>query len=85
MELSKCTNLLVQGTELSAWLLRNKLSFFVLSMHVDEIFFLYCRYVSAQRYSEALDLLQSGACNQLKHGQVVLSWFCFTHQYLSYL
>ncbi|CAB4270592.1 unnamed protein product [Prunus armeniaca] len=28
------------------------------------------RYVSAQRYSEALDLLQSGACNQLKHGQV---------------
>ncbi|BBG97856.1 hypothetical protein Prudu_007106 [Prunus dulcis] len=29
------------------------------------------RYVSAQRYSEALDLLQSGACNQLKHGQVV--------------
>ncbi|XWS07893.1 hypothetical protein CRYUN_Cryun41cG0031400 [Craigia yunnanensis] len=28
------------------------------------------RYVSAQRYSEALDLLHSGACLQLKHGQV---------------
>ncbi|XP_028782627.1 Golgi to ER traffic protein 4 homolog [Neltuma alba] len=28
------------------------------------------RYVSAQRYSEALDLLQSGACIQLAHGQV---------------
>ncbi|KAK7846489.1 golgi to er traffic protein 4 like protein [Quercus suber] len=28
------------------------------------------RYVSAQRYSEALDILQSGACIQLKHGQI---------------
>ncbi|KAF7820092.1 Golgi to ER traffic protein 4-like protein [Senna tora] len=28
------------------------------------------RYISAQRYSEALDLLQSGACIQLEHGQV---------------
>ncbi|KAB2047121.1 hypothetical protein ERO13_A13G021600v2 [Gossypium hirsutum] len=28
------------------------------------------RYVSAERYSEALDLLESGACLQLKHGQV---------------
>ncbi|GAV91335.1 DUF410 domain-containing protein [Cephalotus follicularis] len=28
------------------------------------------RYVSAQRYSEALDILHSGACLQLKHGQV---------------
>ncbi|KAK9913298.1 hypothetical protein M0R45_037120 [Rubus argutus] len=28
------------------------------------------RYVAAQRYSEALDILQSGACIQLKHGQV---------------
>ncbi|OAY45910.1 protein GET4 [Manihot esculenta] len=28
------------------------------------------RYSSAERYSEALDLLQSGACLQLKHGQV---------------
>ncbi|XP_021295864.1 Golgi to ER traffic protein 4 homolog isoform X1 [Herrania umbratica] len=28
------------------------------------------RYVSAQRYSEALDLLHSGACLQLNHGQV---------------
>ncbi|GMI86258.1 Guided Entry of Tail-anchored proteins 4 [Hibiscus trionum] len=28
------------------------------------------RYVSAQRYSEALDLLHSGACLQLKHGEV---------------
>ncbi|KAB1212216.1 hypothetical protein CJ030_MR5G024984 [Morella rubra] len=28
------------------------------------------RYVSAQRYSEALDILQAGACIQLKHGQV---------------
>nr|POF23130.1 pentatricopeptide repeat-containing protein, mitochondrial [Quercus suber] len=30
------------------------------------------RYVSAQRYSEALDILQSGACIQLKHGQGTL-------------
>ncbi|OVA02801.1 Uncharacterized protein family UPF0363 [Macleaya cordata] len=29
------------------------------------------RYVSADRYIEALDILQSGACIQLKHGQVV--------------
>nr|DAD26334.1 TPA_asm: hypothetical protein HUJ06_027802 [Nelumbo nucifera] len=28
------------------------------------------RYVSAERYAEALDILQSGACIQLKHGQV---------------
>ncbi|KAK7277296.1 hypothetical protein RIF29_18447 [Crotalaria pallida] len=28
------------------------------------------RYVSAQRYSEAIDILQSGACIQLAHGQV---------------
>ncbi|KAK8258957.1 hypothetical protein V6Z12_D13G025000 [Gossypium hirsutum] len=28
------------------------------------------RYVSAERYSEALDLLESGSCLQLKHGQV---------------
>ncbi|GMI84856.1 Guided Entry of Tail-anchored proteins 4 [Hibiscus trionum] len=28
------------------------------------------RYLSAERYSEALDLLESGACLQLKHGQV---------------
>ncbi|PRQ52241.1 hypothetical protein RchiOBHm_Chr2g0153331 [Rosa chinensis] len=28
------------------------------------------RYVAAQRYTEALDILQSGACIQLKHGQV---------------
>ncbi|KAI9156253.1 hypothetical protein LWI28_003010 [Acer negundo] len=28
------------------------------------------RYVSAQRYSEALDLLQSGACLQLKNNQI---------------
>ncbi|XP_039038244.1 Golgi to ER traffic protein 4 homolog isoform X2 [Hibiscus syriacus] len=28
------------------------------------------RYVSAERYSEALDLLHSGACLQLKHGEV---------------
>uniref|UniRef100_A0A5B6Z0W9 Golgi to ER traffic protein 4 n=1 Tax=Davidia involucrata TaxID=16924 RepID=A0A5B6Z0W9_DAVIN len=28
------------------------------------------RYVSAERYSEALDILQSGACIQLEHGQV---------------
>lgn len=28
------------------------------------------RYVSVQRYSEALDLLHSGACIQLEHGQV---------------
>ncbi|GMY08713.1 protein GET4 isoform X1 [Fagus crenata] len=28
------------------------------------------RYVSAQRYSESLDILQSGACIQLKHGQI---------------
>lgn len=36
----------------------------------DEECMLYCRYVSAQRYSEALDLLHSGACIQLEHGQV---------------
>ena len=41
-------------------------------MHVDEICELCRRYVSAQRYSESLDILQSGACIQLKHGQVVL-------------
>ncbi|KAF3433857.1 hypothetical protein FNV43_RR24960 [Rhamnella rubrinervis] len=29
------------------------------------------RYVSAQRYSEALDILHSGACIQLEHGQVI--------------
>ncbi|XP_023006615.1 Golgi to ER traffic protein 4 homolog isoform X2 [Cucurbita maxima] len=28
------------------------------------------RYVAAERYSEALDILQSGACTQLKHEQV---------------
>ncbi|KAF8402572.1 hypothetical protein HHK36_010658 [Tetracentron sinense] len=28
------------------------------------------RYVSAERYTEALDIIQSGACIQLKHGQV---------------
>ncbi|KAJ7975111.1 Golgi to ER traffic protein 4-like [Quillaja saponaria] len=28
------------------------------------------RYISAQRYSEALDILKSGACLQLKHEQV---------------
>ena len=32
----------------------------------------YFRYVSTQRYSEALDLLHSGACLQLKHGQVII-------------
>ncbi|GMN51167.1 hypothetical protein TIFTF001_020314 [Ficus carica] len=36
----------------------------------DEECMLYCRYVSVQRYSEALDLLHSGACIQLEHGQV---------------
>ncbi|XVE68966.1 hypothetical protein DITRI_Ditri09bG0112600 [Diplodiscus trichospermus] len=29
------------------------------------------RYASAERYSEALDLLQSGACLQLKHSQII--------------
>ncbi|KAJ7970391.1 Golgi to ER traffic protein 4-like [Quillaja saponaria] len=29
------------------------------------------RYVSAQRFFEALDILQSGACIQLEHGQVI--------------
>ncbi|XP_043712751.1 protein GET4 [Telopea speciosissima] len=28
------------------------------------------RYVSAERYDEALDILQSGACTQLKNGQI---------------
>ncbi|KAL6952048.1 hypothetical protein U1Q18_022041 [Sarracenia purpurea var. burkii] len=28
------------------------------------------RYISAQRYSEALDIIMSGACIQLEHGQV---------------
>lgn len=36
----------------------------------DEECMLYCRYVSVQRYSEALDLLHSGACIQLERGQV---------------
>ena len=31
------------------------------------------RYVAAERYSEALDILQSGACTQLKHEQVKAS------------
>jgi hypothetical protein len=29
------------------------------------------RYLSAERYSEALDILQAGACIQLEHGQVI--------------
>ncbi|OMO71608.1 hypothetical protein CCACVL1_18133 [Corchorus capsularis] len=33
------------------------------------------RYVSAQRYSEALDLLHSGACLQLKHGQSCMQMY----------
>ncbi|XAR56112.1 hypothetical protein NMG60_11036448 [Bertholletia excelsa] len=28
------------------------------------------RYISAEKYSEALDIIQSGACIQLEHGQV---------------
>ncbi|XP_011628931.1 Golgi to ER traffic protein 4 homolog isoform X1 [Amborella trichopoda] len=31
---------------------------------------IYARYVASQKYAEALDLLQSGACIQLAHGQV---------------
>ncbi|KAJ7555699.1 hypothetical protein O6H91_05G051100 [Diphasiastrum complanatum] len=30
----------------------------------------YARYMASQNYSAVLDLLQSGACIQLKHGQV---------------
>jgi hypothetical protein len=32
-----------------------------------------CRYIAAQKYSEALDILESGALVQLKHGQVTFS------------
>ncbi|KAF6146936.1 hypothetical protein GIB67_002445 [Kingdonia uniflora] len=31
-----------------------------------------CRYISAERCNEALDILQSGACLQLKHDQVCM-------------
>lgn len=58
----------------------NKLLFIINSgMHTDEECMLYCRYVSAQRFSEALDILHSGACIQLEHGQVILlgSWLIF--------
>jgi len=38
--------------------------------------FLVCRYVTAQRFSEALDILFSGACIELEHGLVCsLSFF----------
>lgn len=38
--------------------------------------FLVCRYVTAQRFSEALDILFSGACLELEHGLVCsLSFF----------
>ena len=49
----------------------NYSSWSIYSMRADEICMLFHRYVSAQRYSEALDILQSGACIQLKHGRVV--------------
>jgi hypothetical protein len=41
-------------------------------MHSDETCMLCLRYTSAQRNYEALDILQSGACIQLKHEQVIL-------------
>ena len=33
---------------------------------------LYCRYVAAERYSDALEIYQAGACVQLEHEQVLL-------------
>ncbi len=32
-----------------------------------------CRYMAAKKYAESIDLLQSGAVTQLKHGQVTTS------------
>jgi hypothetical protein len=32
-----------------------------------------CRYMAAKKYAESIDLLQSGAVLQLKHGQVTTS------------
>lgn len=32
-----------------------------------------CRYMAAKKYAESIDLLQSGAVMQLKHGQVTTS------------
>lgn len=41
--------------------------------HNENIWHILCRYIAAQKYSEALDILQSGALVQLKHGQVTFS------------
>lgn len=41
--------------------------------NVHSICLFFRRYVAAQRYPEALDILESGASIQLKHGQVMLS------------
>lgn len=45
-----------------------------------------CRYVTAERYSEALDILHSGACLQLAHGQVVLGFLfsCLSRLFRSF-
>lgn len=40
-------------------------------MEIDKASGLDYRYVSSERYTEALDLLQSGACFQLAQGQVM--------------
>lgn len=45
------------------------------------LYMLSCRYISAERYSEALDLLQSGACIQLEHEQVILRTRSFLQSY----
>lgn len=44
-----------------------------IKLHVHEHVLFHYRYVAAERYSEALDILQSGACTQLKHEQVKAS------------
>lgn len=84
MELNRCTSHLVQGTynfwkdaylnfSLSylAKKKKKRISYWVVfcvDLSVDVLN--YFRYISAERYSEALDVLQSGACIQLENGQV---------------
>lgn len=43
-----------------------------------------CRYMAAKKYEEALELLQSGACVQLKHGQVSFSISSFVSSVMLY-
>lgn len=42
------------------------------------------RYAAAQRYAEALDILQSGASIQLRHGQVIFFIYFFPIKNLFY-